>query len=267
MERDAIGFSTWIFVQASLPSSDPGNDMGIWTRRNGDILLTVEQGHRLGPNDEIQKIGYPYGVIPRLILIYLATEAVRTKSPRIELGGSVREFMRRVRLRPEGRTYRMLRIQMERLTAANIRFSYRQAVVGIDASVSQRHALWWHTSGTHRYDSQSHIVLNAQLFETIVRRPLPLDMDAIALLTQSPLALDLYCWLAARAYKLERVIAIPWRAISAQVGSTYADPANFRKKARHALRLVQLAWPTLNVGSAPGCLLLYPCPTPVPPIA
>ena len=38
-------------------------------------------------------IGYPYGTLPRLLLFWITREALRTNSPRIELGNSLAKFM------------------------------------------------------------------------------------------------------------------------------------------------------------------------------
>ena len=76
-------------VQATLPHSDPGN-VPVWTRANGRLTLVVrpyfdrQQGRHL----------YPYGVVPRLLLFWMTTEAVRTRSRILHPGASVAEFMR-----------------------------------------------------------------------------------------------------------------------------------------------------------------------------
>jgi hypothetical protein len=60
-------------VQCTLPHSNPG-DVPLWTRRNGNYTLSLQQGARDG-----ELIGYPYGVLPRLLMFWVVTEAVQTK--------------------------------------------------------------------------------------------------------------------------------------------------------------------------------------------
>lgn len=46
------------------------------------------------------KIGLPYGTVPRLLLAWMTTEAVKTQSRELELGDSLSGFMRELDLVP-----------------------------------------------------------------------------------------------------------------------------------------------------------------------
>src|ERR1700683_5386039 len=62
-------------VQCSLPHSDPGG-RDVWARTHGAVTMVVV---RTGLDPKTMKlIGYPYGSIPRLLLCWMNTEAVRT---------------------------------------------------------------------------------------------------------------------------------------------------------------------------------------------
>ena len=77
----ALGFMARALVQATMPYKDPKND--VFVRKNGDFTLRILAGY---------EGGIPYGVYPRLLMGWIATEAVRTQSPRIELGSSLSLF-------------------------------------------------------------------------------------------------------------------------------------------------------------------------------
>ena len=117
-------------VLASLPHSNPG-DRPVWMRRNGDVTLAIQPGINLETG---HPYGYPYGIIPRLLLFWMTTEAIRRKSRRLELGSSLNGFLTELGLSPyTGRGKRgdakRLREQMERLFRS--RFSLeRQATDG-----------------------------------------------------------------------------------------------------------------------------------------
>ena len=64
-----------------------------FVRQNGNHRLSV-----LAP----ETVGIPYGVIPRLLLIWVATEAKVRKTRDIELGRSFREFMSKLNLQCTG---------------------------------------------------------------------------------------------------------------------------------------------------------------------
>jgi len=76
-----VGFLARALVQATLPHSDPKTNEVV--RRNGHFTLSI-----LTPRN----VGLPYGRYPRLVLAYLSTEAVRRKSPDIELGRHFSHF-------------------------------------------------------------------------------------------------------------------------------------------------------------------------------
>ena len=84
-------------VQATLPHSNPKDDLPEWTRRNGNLTLSIIPGRKTDlKTGERMSVGYPYGIIPRLLLFWMTTEAVRTKNPRLELGNNLSDFMKQL---------------------------------------------------------------------------------------------------------------------------------------------------------------------------
>ena len=78
------GFMARTMALCSLPRSNPGNRKE-YVRRNGPYKL----GMTAGIDNKL-----PYGNLPRLILAWICTEAVRTQSREIVLGRSLSKFMR-----------------------------------------------------------------------------------------------------------------------------------------------------------------------------
>lgn len=81
----SLGFMARALVTATMPYKDPKADA--FTRVNGDFRLRIVAGY---------EGGIPYGIYPRLLMSWVATEAVRSKSPVIELGDSLSAFLRDV---------------------------------------------------------------------------------------------------------------------------------------------------------------------------
>jgi len=72
--------------------------MRTWQRAQGRTLLQIEAGHIYHPaRKTFVEIGLPWGPKPRLILAHLNGEALRQKSPVIEIESSLTAFVRRVR--------------------------------------------------------------------------------------------------------------------------------------------------------------------------
>ena len=112
-----VGFLARALVQATLPHSDPKANE--FVRRNGHFTLSI-----LAPKD----VGLPYGRYPRLVLAYLTTEAVRRKSPDIELGSHFSHFCAALGIPPTSGprgSLPQLRDQLQRLFASTFQLSTR----------------------------------------------------------------------------------------------------------------------------------------------
>ena len=79
-----LGFMARLMALCSLPRTNPGNQHQ-YKRTNGPytLIMSATGNHKL-----------PFGNLPRLILAWLCTEAVRTQSREIVLGRSLSKFMR-----------------------------------------------------------------------------------------------------------------------------------------------------------------------------
>jgi hypothetical protein len=108
-----IDYLHTIQCQTSLPYRDPGNHVREWDRKQGNASLRIEAGSALDPRtNEYVKLGLPFGEKPRLVLIHLASEAIRTKSPIIDVEDSMTAFARSLGLETNGHHLRGLKDQI-----------------------------------------------------------------------------------------------------------------------------------------------------------
>jgi hypothetical protein len=251
-------------VQATLPHKNPG-DVQAWSRKNGNLTLTIRPGWNLKKE---KSIGYPYGTLPRLLLFWITTEAVRTKSPRIELGESLSNFMGKLGLDSSRGGKRSdskrLKEQMIRLFRATI--SFEQSVNGrdswIDMQVAPKGMLCWDERFPDQEASwESYIQLGDDFFKAIIASPVPVDIRALKVLKGSPLALDLYAWATYTAYQTQQTgkeRSISWSQLHEQFGAGYNTIKNFSAKAWKAFVKVQLVYPNLNIEPVPGGIKILP---------
>jgi hypothetical protein len=249
-------------VQCTLPHSNPGK-MERWLRRSGDLALVIQPGWD-AQND--CSIGYPYGSLPRLLLFWVTTEAVRLKSRRLELGTSLAGFMRAVGLDPntgggKRSDAKRLRDQMERLFRCHI--SFDQVVSSddgiqrkrwMDMQVAPDGEFWWNPKQPEQATLWgSWIELGEKFFGAIVASPVPLDMRALRALKRSPLALDLYAWTAYKVWAVNQKNApqfVPWKGLMEQLGGDYDLKRidRFKDKVKATLRKVEAVFPSgLNI--------------------
>jgi len=257
-------------VQATLPHKNPG-DVPAWSRTNGNYALTIQPGWDTW---EKQSFGYPYGTIPRLLIFWLTTEALRTGNRHVELGDHLADFMRKLGLDSSrggvrSDAYR-LRDQMERLFRARISFEYRddQQQSWLDMQIAPKGMQWW----SHNLNEQptlweNWIELGEEFYKAITAYPVPVNMDALQVLKKSPLALDLYAWLTNQAFRAsssKRARKVAWRSLHEQLGSDYTDVQNFRRKAIDAIRKIEVVYPELQVEMIEGGLSVKPCGPAIP---
>ena len=121
-DPDAILFQHTVFCQTGLPYRNPGPRVYEWERAQGRTSLLIEAGRARDPKTgKWLKLGLPFGPKPRLILVYLNAEALRSGSPEIEVDQSLTAFVKRIALDPKGRNMRIIKDQLARLSASQIR--------------------------------------------------------------------------------------------------------------------------------------------------
>jgi hypothetical protein len=247
----------------------------MWGRRNGNLSLVVQPGMVVERDGTGRSLGYPFGTIPRLLLTWMSTEAVRTKSPELALGASLADFMRALDLQPSGGrngSVGRLRTQMERLFQATLSVRWdgdESRESGGRLNIASAYDLWWAgRNPEHPTLMPSTVRLSADFFNEVVTRPVPVDVKALRALRGSPLRLDLYCFLTYRASYLRRRTEIPWESLRAQFGSNNANTpqgrAQFRKDLERNLREVLLVYREMRCEITKVGLLLLPSPTSVP---
>jgi len=261
--RGDIGYMAYVLVQTTLPHSDPG-DVKAYGRVSGDLSLVIQPGYYIDKSGKPVSAGIPYGVYPRLVLLWITTEVVRTRKRRLQLGSSLSAFMNELGLMSTGGrwgTITRLRDQMNRLFRARI--SLNRVAPGKslmrDISPVEEHYLWWDPKNPDEpllFDSE--IVLHERFYEMLIERPVPVDARVLKQLTRSPLAIDLYCWLTYRVSYLQKETVVTWRQLHEQFGADYADVKDFAKRARQALRLIRAIWPEVRLETLRGRLAIYP---------
>jgi len=256
-EAGAIGYMARILTQATMPHKKVlGNE---FIRSNGLFSLSI-----VAPS----RIGLPYGTIPRLLLAWLTTESVKTKSNVVVLGHTLSGFMRELGLIPAGGrwgTITRLREQMQRLFSSAISYTYdkgahwsikniqpvTQADLWWDPKIPEQASLW-----------QSTVTLSQEFFTEITSRPIPIDFRALKTLKRSPLAIDIYCWLTYRMSYLKRNTSIPWDVLQLQFGSNYMQPEHGKRDFKRAflreLKKVLVVYDRLNLDFDSKLLILKP---------
>lgn len=234
-----------------------------WVRDGADIRLRIEGGK----THDGTAIGVPFGYVARLILLYLQTEAIKTRSREVELGRSMHSWLKAMGLNSGGKGYEAVREQSRRLSLCRLTFYrlgeggeavmnggfVREAILPARDSNGAQLSLWRET-----------VVLDEVFYESLIRHPLPVREAAIRALAGRSMAIDLYVWLAYRLHHLAKATRVPWPALYRQFGAGFALQRQFKAHAREALALALSAYPEAQVRMDDEAIILMPSPAPVP---
>jgi hypothetical protein len=262
-----LGFMARLLVQATLPHSDPGV-VPLWGRQNGALTMHMQPGWEI-VDGQPGNIGLPYGSVPRLLLAWVTTEAVRTKERDLILGESLSEFMRKLGLVPTGGRWgsiTRLREQMRRLFAATIVVHYARGNAVTDGRfvIADKTVTFWDPKQPDQAALwKSTVTLSERFYSEISQRPVPLDLTVLRALTRSPMAIDIYIWVSYRVSYLRRATTVPWDALELQFGADYERARDFRRKFLAALQKVLLVYPAA-VAASPDGLLIAPSSPHIP---
>lgn len=252
-DEGALAFMARCFIQATLPHSDPGENVSIWYRENGIYSLEIKAGRYFDKESKKEvNIGLPSGSIPRLLFVWMTTEALRTKEPRLLLGNSLSEFMGKLGLIPSGGKrgdITRLKNQSYKLFRSEFTLTQRQekGIHEKDLKVSNERMLFWNEQSPEQKSLwESWVNLTPEFFEAITKNPAPLDLRALKALKSSSMALDIYMWLSHRTFYLEKSQHLSWKALQGQLGADYNHEKTLRQNVRKAVNKIKVFWPELN---------------------
>ena len=269
-----MGFMARLMTLCSLPRTDPGARLQ-YKRQNGPYKLVMIAG---GDNK------LPYGNLPRLLLAWVSTEAVRTKERELVLGLSLAAFMRQLGMSSDSGGNRSdrtrLRTQADRLFNAHVQLIYEVPGHKTTASsaIADRTELWWdYRKPDQQTLWQSRIILGEAFFNEIVAHPIPLDMRILKEMRRSSLGLDLYMWLSYKVFTLytrtKKSERLSWERLYRQFGADTEKAKDkyvirdFRKDVLREIKKLKICWPSLDVATLKGCLEIRPCPPSINPKA
>jgi hypothetical protein len=232
----------------------------VWLREGANVHLKVESG----TDAQGRLVGLPYGAIARIILLYLQTEAVKTRSREIELGRSMRLWLTTMGLETGGENYRLVREQSRRLGLCRLTFyNITESATVITNGSFVRSSIVPHNADNQSALWQEAVKLDEGFYQSLIEHPLPLREAAIRKISRRSMAIDIYIWLAYRLHKLTKPTPITWKALHAQFGAGFQRVRAFREKFKEPLELALAAYPEAVVVTDDVGVCLYPSPSPV----
>lgn len=204
-----LAFLARVFCQAALPYKNPGVNVPDWIRVNGPLTLRVVPegvptflpGGGMGPST----YNHAYGLVPRLLLVWLSTvvtrgtDAVDHATRTVELGDSLTAFLGNIGV--EGVTggvkgsLTRVRRQVSALAASTIQIRVEkradwnpdyQTLSIINTTFADRTFLAWSSRDPIGAEAlvKPTITLSEQMYDLMRNHSVPLDGRALEVLTK-----------------------------------------------------------------------------------
>ena len=230
-----------LMIMFGLPLTDPAEEAsvppGMIVRGDWERIVTMR------PDD----YGYPWGVLPRLVLLWLAKQARESGSPVIDLGASPQEFVEQLGS-PDASISDVL-WQAQRLFGASLTLG--------DATVSGSKPITirMHVAKDFRFwdGERGQVTLAEHLFRSVCEHPAPIDWEAVKGGRLPAMAIDVYAWLnlRTRGHEITAPERIPWGRLYELFGHNM-PMERFERDFAEAIRRTAVLVPEVAVGITPA---------------
>lgn len=267
VNKKDISYSPSLMSQiAMFPLKNPG-DVRFMERTNGCVSVAVMQS----------MWGWTYGKIPRLFLIYVRS-LVQTGSDKVDMEHHIVKIDKSFHLFCEqvglaaGTSVKDVEQSLLCLSGTTFTISLidkspngRHFIEGRNLRLVSRFHLRFSNSKLDYPgfkddgDPSSYIQFSEEMWSMFTDNPVPLNKRITFELGKSARALDIYQWLAYRAYGLKKPLFVPWQSLKSQFDISDTPMYSFKQKFSRALNKVCEAWPEIKVMCGKNGLTLYPC--------
>jgi|CXWL01.1.fsa_nt_gi hypothetical protein len=262
-----LAFLHAVLCQVGLPRSQA--DGRTFERTSGAASLLVSAGSLWDGRRWVEQ-PLPYGAMPRLMLAWISTYALRHQTRVVDVGSSPSEFVRMLGISTSGGRrggFTMFQKQAKALAVCRLQLGYTVPgrAVTYDGTPIERFEAWLTRDDQQRVLWPGEIVLSEGYYQTLQSSAVPLDSRALSALKGSALALDLYMMLAHRLHRVGgNGVFVPWPTVKAQFGQEYRAARDFKRSFLEALRAVLAVYPQAKVKHVDGGVLLVASPPPIP---
>lgn len=263
-------FQHSVFCQTYLPYRNPGDETTYWQHEQGNASLSIQSLQVKNPETrQPVYLGLPYGTRARLIMAYLNTQAIKTQNPMIDVENSITAFTQALGLQHKGRDINDVKNQLARIASSIVTLNYiteDQRSLNVNFNLVKKYDLWFPKDQNQRVLWTSQIELSEDYFNELCSRAIPLDLRALASLKNSPMAIDVYSWLAQRLHRTPvSGQFITWKALKDQFGGNYKTMKKFKENFRDTLATVKLQYRDAKISEDKNKgFWLYNSPSPIP---
>ena len=226
LTEDDLSFVHSGLCQTALPHQRLASNDAIWQRSSGRFHLMISPGVIRNKEGQAVRVGVPYGTRARLIMIFLQSEGVKSRT--VLLGSSMAAWVRSLGLAVSGGprgTIQSIREQALRIARCEFTMQWDAAnshngsqTIIKDQRLVSGMSLWAAPEDGHDEKWSTTVELAPDFHAHLRDHAVPLAKDAIAFLKDNSLGLDLYTLLAYRLQRLDRPILMRWSMLHSRRG-------------------------------------------------
>jgi len=274
LTEDDLSFVHSGLCQTALPHQRLASNDAIWQRSSGRFHLMISPGVIRNKEGQAVRVGVPYGTRARLIMIFLQSEGVKSRT--VHLGSSMAAWVRSLGLAVSGGprgTIQSIREQVLRIARCEFTMQWDGAnpqngslTIIKDQRLVSGMSLWAAPEDGQDEKWSTTVELAPDFHAHLREHAVPLAKDAIAFLKDNSLGLDLYTLLAYRLQRLDRPILMRWSMLAQQTGSDVARSSHLSQRVKSVLPDVLAVYPDANVELTRYGLKLHASKPPIPKV-
>lgn len=241
-----------VLALCGLPYTRQPIERRDYRSQQGSMKLILNAGELMGPDGEFVRQALPYGSRARLLLLHLCSEAIRQKSPTINIEDSLTAFLRNMGYDATGGargTLTAFKQQVNALAACRMTIGTTDNKTGSAKTVNTQPFasldVWFPQNPDQKMLWPSTITFSRDFYDTLAKHALPVNVHAIRAFSGSPRKIDIYYWLTHRLNGLSKPLPISWQALKEQFGEGYSRERDFRAKFEEELKHIAEVFPKL----------------------
>jgi len=268
INRDDIAFTHSTFLQCFLPLRPLLKGKNLYQVNHGNASLVIQSGILVDPNNpyNVEEREIPAGAKARLLFAYINDQAIRTKSPVVDMGHSLRDFMERNGVPVCGSNAKEITRQAKNIAAAYILLGKweKKKVTQRKMEIAEGMTFWIEKNPKQGSLWQPEMELSEKYMQTLQNHKAPLDFRALVGLQGSPRAMDVYCWLAYRLKSVSVPTKIPYEALHPVFGREIKQLKHFKERFKEAVIEAHKFYPEARIELDKDYVTLCESPLSVP---
>lgn len=251
-QRDDLRHIHSVLAICSLPYTRQDIAKREWERKQGQMKLLVQAGKLMSPSGEWVEQPLPFGSRARLLLLHTCSEAMRQKSPVIEIEDSLSGFMKAMGLKVTGGkngSLNSFKQQINALAACTMSIGLFDGNKSstVSSKPFSKIDVWFQKDPTQPMLWPSTLTFSPEFYQTLTKHALPVNMHAVRAFSASARKLDLLFWLGFRINGTDATRSISWQSLQEQFGDGYARMDNFQRDFVREMNEIKEVFPKLPV--------------------